>query len=213
LPNRALIIVDVQNDFLPGGRLPVPFGDEVIDVANRVVSYFDEVVTTQDWHPPNHVSFAVNHPGHEVGDVIDVAGDLQTLWPVHCVQNTWGAALASGLDARSVTHVIHKGTYPDVDSYSAFFDNAKVDRRATGLVDYLQSAGAKDLYFLGLATNFCVAASARDALDLGFKVSILVDGCRGIDVPSQNSAAALAELRERGARLLKSEDLPAWPAA
>jgi nicotinamidase/pyrazinamidase len=127
------------------------------------------------------------------------------------VQDTWGAALASGLDARSITHLVHKGTYPDVDSYSAFFDNAKEDRRATGLEEYLRSIGAKDLYFLGLATNFCVAASVRDALELGFKVSILVDVCRGIDV-TPDSAATLSELYERGARLLKIEELPAWPA-
>jgi nicotinamidase/pyrazinamidase len=209
--DRALVIVDVQNDFLPGGSLPVPYGDEVIDVANRAACYFREVVATQDWHPQNHVSFAVNHPGQNVGDVIKLAGGVQTLWPVHCVQDTWGAALASGLDVRSITHLVHKGTYPDVDSYSAFFDNAKEDRRTTGLGAYLRSVCAKDLYFLGLATNFCVAASARDALDLGFKVSILVDGCRGIDV-TPDSATTLSELCQRGARLLTIEDLSAWPA-
>ncbi len=120
-----------------------------------------------------------------------------------------GRPWASRLDTQRITRVFQKGTYPDVDSYSAFFDNAKAHRRATGLAEYLQSAGVTDLYFLGLATNFCVAASTRDALGLGFNVSVLVDGCRGIDVPPQDCAAALADLRERGARLLKSEDLPA----
>jgi nicotinamidase/pyrazinamidase len=206
VPGRALIVVDVQNDFLPGGALAVPCGDEVIEVANRIAPLFETVVATQDWHPANHVSFAANHPGRAPGDTIEINGQEQKLWPVHCVQGTRGAALARQLHLGQHVHGIHKGTAQDIDSYSAFFDNAC--QHATGLEAFLRSAGVRDLYVLGLATEYCVAATVRDALELGFSVSVVVDGCRGIDVHRGDAAAALEKLRERGARLIDSRDLP-----
>ena len=183
MPGRAVIVVDVQNDFLPGGALAVPHGDEVVKVANRVAPLFESVVATQDWHPPNHVSFAVNHPHRLPGDVIQLKDGRQTLWPVHCVQGMPGAALAARLCLGQHVHVIRKGTDPEIDSYSAFFDNAH--HHATGLERFLRDAGIRQLFLLGLATEYCVADSARDALRLGFDVSIIVDGCRGIDAQAR----------------------------
>ena len=161
MPDPALIIVDLQNDFLPGGALAVPRGDEIVEVINRAQTLFELVVATQDWHPANHISFAVNHPGRRPGDVVEVAGLAQALWPVHCVQNTPGAALSSQLDTRRIARVFHKGTDPGVDSYSAFFDNAA--RQGTGLAEYLRAAGVGQVFLAGLATEFCVAFTARFA--------------------------------------------------
>lgn len=206
MPGRALIIVDVQNDFLPGGTLEVPHGDEVIEVANRIAPLFDVVVATQDWHPLDHVSFAKNHPGHVSGDSIEIDGRPQTLWPVHCVQGSQGAALSERLTLGQHVHVIRKGTDRDLDSYSAFFDNAR--EHATGLEPLLRGAGAGQLFVLGLATEYCVAATARDALDLGFEVFIVVDGCRGINARPGDSAEALEALCRGGARLITSDELP-----
>jgi len=205
MPSRALVIIDVQNDFLPGGALPVPRGDEVVAVANRASQHFDLVVATQDWHPADHVSFAGNHPGHSAGEVVQTAAGLQQrLWPVHCVQGTRGAALAAGLDLSRIAYVVHKGTDSHVDSYSAFFDNGH--HHATGLDRYLRDAGVTEIFLLGLATDYCVAYSARDALELGFQVGVIVDGCRGIDASAIENV--LTELRRRGARLVTSDELP-----
>ncbi|HVU86005.1 MAG TPA: bifunctional nicotinamidase/pyrazinamidase [Pirellulales bacterium] len=206
-PGRALVIIDLQNDFLPGGALPVPCGNEIVAVANHVAPLFELVVATQDWHPADHVSFAVNHAGRRPGDVIDVGGQRQTLWPVHCVQGSHGAALAAGLNAEDITRIIQKGTDSSVDSYSAFFDNTR--GRATGLEDFLRSANVRQLFLLGLATEYCVAYSALDALRLGFTVWIVVDGCRGIDLTPGDAASALKSLSEGGANLIHSRELPA----
>ena len=136
---KTLILVDIQHDFCPGGALPVPGGDEVVPVANRLAAGFDLVVATQDWHPPDHGSFAANHPGKQPVEVIELAGLPQVLWPVHCVQGTAGAAIHSALDVARIGRVFRKGTDPTVDSYSGFFDNGK--RQSTGLADYLRRAG------------------------------------------------------------------------
>ena len=206
VPSRALIVVDVQTDFLPGGALAVPHGDEVVRVANQVAPLFELVVATQDWHPADHVSFAVNHPGRLPGDIIDLGGQRQMLWPVHCLQGSPGAALAGELQTDRIARVFHKGTDPQIDSYSAFFDNAR--RHATGLEEVLRSAGVRQLFLLGLATEYCVASSVRDALSLGFEVWVVVDGCRGIDLQPGDVAAALEALSAQGARLIHSSELP-----
>jgi len=202
---NALILVDIQNDFLPGGALAVPAGDEVIPVANRVAPKFDLVVATQDWHPPNHGSFAANHPGRKPGDVIDLNGIEQILWPVHCVRNTPGAAFAAGLDTSRVECVFQKGTDPAIDSYSTFFDNAR--RKATGLGDYLKEQGVRDVYLLGLATDYCVKFSALDAVELGFNTRVIEDGCRAVNLEAQDEVNALAEMKRAGVMLVRSADL------
>jgi len=202
---RALILVDIQNDFLPGGALAVPHGDEVIAVANRVATTFDLVVATQDWHPRDHGSFAANHPGKKVGDVIDMHGLPQVLWPVHCVQGTAGAEFAPALDASRVRRVFQKGTDPAIDSYSGFFDNGH--RRSTGLADYLREQGVTQVFVMGLATDYCVKFTALDAVRAGLKTTLIEDGCRGVNLRPGDSEAAVAEMRAARVEVLRSSDL------
>jgi nicotinamidase/pyrazinamidase len=212
---NALILVDLQYDFMPGGALGVPRGDEVIPVANRLVATdfvrrgggpgFDLVVATQDWHPPDHGSFADQHPGHKPGDVIVLGGLPQILWPVHCVQNTPGAALVAGLDTRRVARIFHKGTDPTIDSYSTFFDNGH--RQATGLGDYLREHGVRDVYLAGLATDYCVKYSALDARALAFATWVILDACRGVNLRPDDTAIALDQMRAAGVEITQSADL------
>jgi nicotinamidase/pyrazinamidase len=202
---NALIIVDLQNDFLPGGALAVPHGDEVIAVANELQKRFELVLATQDWHPPNHGSFAANHPGKKPGDRIMLDGIEQILWPVHCVQNTPGAEFAPSFNTSRIAHVFHKGIDPRIDSYSTFFDNAH--RRHTGLAHYLQKRGIKEIYLMGLALDYCVKYSTLDARHLGLNTYVIVDGCRGIELESGDITRALEEMKRAGAVLLKSSDL------
>jgi nicotinamidase/pyrazinamidase len=202
---NALILIDIQNDFLPGGALPVPHGDEVISPANKLQERFRLVVATQDWHPPNHASFAANHRGKKPGDRIDLEGIEQILWPVHCVQNTHGAAFASALNTKRFSRVFQKGTDPKIDSYSAFFDNAH--RRATGLGDYLSEQKVTDIYLCGLALDYCVKFSALDARQLGFNTNVIVDACRGIGLKPGDLDKALDEMKQAGAILLQISQL------
>ena len=202
---NALIIVDLQNDFLPGGTLAVAHGDEVTPIANELQRHFDLVLATQDWHLTNHGSFAPNHPGKKPGDRIMLDGIEQILWPVHCVQNTYGAEFATAFDASHVAHVFHKGTDPMIDSYSTFFDNAH--RRHTGLAHYLEKRGIKDVYLMGLALDYCVKYSTLDARELGLNTHVIVDGCRGIDLEPGDIDRALDEMKRAGAVLLKSSEL------
>ncbi len=206
MTHSALAIIDLQNDFLPGGALPVPHGDEVVPLANRLAPHFELVVATQDWHPANHVSFATSHPGKRPADVIDVDRRKQVLWPVHCVQNTPGAALAVGLQADRITRVFQKGDDPRIDSYSGFFDDARV--RSTGLVEFLEGRGVRKLFLIGLATDHCVRATALDALSLGLRVFVIADACRGVDLRPGDSAAALDEMAAQGAEIVRSDDVP-----
>jgi len=203
---NALIIVDLQNDFLPGGALPVPHGDELIPLANELQGSFELVVATKDWHPPDHGSFAANHPGKKPGDRIMLDGIEQILWPVHCVQNTRGAEFAAAFDTSRIAHVFHKGIDPRIDSYSTFFDNAH--RRRTGLGEYLKERSIKDIYLLGLALDYCVKYSALDARHLGFNTHIILDGCRGIGLAPGDIDRAIDEMRRAGAILLQSCDCP-----
>ncbi|HEY7116008.1 MAG TPA: bifunctional nicotinamidase/pyrazinamidase, partial [Tepidisphaeraceae bacterium] len=178
---RALILVDIQNDFVPGGALAVTEGDQVAPVANRLAGSgrFELVVATQDWHPPDHGSFAVNHPGHKVGDVIDLNELSQVLWPVHCVRGTPGAEFVPGLETGRIAQVFRKGTDPSIDSYSGFYDNGH--RRSTGMSEWLSDRGVRDVYVMGLATDYCVKFTALDGRKLGFDVTLVEDGCRGVE--------------------------------
>jgi nicotinamidase/pyrazinamidase len=202
---RALILVDIQNDFLPGGALGVPRGDEVIPIANRLQPRFGLVVATQDWHPKGHGSFASTHPGRKPGD-LDVLGGLpQVLWPDHCVQGTTGAAFASTLEMNRVETIFRKGTDSGIDSYSGFFDNGQ--RKSTGLGDYLKGRGATDLYIVGLAADYCVKFSALDARQLGFRTHVVEDGTRGVELRRGDVARALEEMRAAGVAIVRSGDV------
>jgi len=201
----VLIIVDLQNDFLPGGALPVPHGDEVIRVANELQKRFELVLATKDWHPPDHGSFAANHPGKKPGDRIILDGIEQILWPMHCVQNTHGAEFAPLFNTSRIAHVFHKGTERNIDSYSTFFDNAH--RRHTGLAHYLEKRGIKDIYLMGLALDYCVKYSVLDARHLGLNTHVILDGCRGIALEPVDIDRALDEMKGAGAILLKSAEL------
>ena len=202
---NALIVVDVQNDFLPGGALAVPRGDEIIPLVNQLQKQFELVVATQDWHPPDHGSFAANHPGKKPGDRIMLEGIEQILWPVHCVQNTPGAEFASGLKTKHFARIFQKGVDARIDSYSTFFDNAH--RRSTGLADYLNQRAVRDVYLVGLATDYCVKHSVLDARQLGLNAHVIVDACRGIDLAPGDVDRALKEMKASGARILHSGDL------
>lgn len=202
---HALILVDIQNDFLPTGALPVPNGDEVIAVANRVQPLFPLIVATQDWHPANHGSFAANNPGRKPGELADLGGFPQVMWPVHCVERTAGAAFAPGLDTTRVAQVFPKGTDPAIDSYSGFFDNGH--RKATGLGDFLRARRVTDVFVLGLATDYCVKATALDARQLGFHTHLILDGCRGVELAPGDIDRAVAEMRAAGVRVVQSGDL------
>ena len=197
---NALILVDVQNDFCPGGALPVPGGDQVVPVINRIQHGFDLVVATQDWHPTSHGSFAVNHPGRSPGETTELAGLTQILWPVHCVQDTPGADLHPGLDRSRIARVFPKGTDPNVDSYSGFFDNGR--RSSTGLEDYLKCQGVRDVYVCGLATDYCVKATAMDAVGLGYRTYLIHDACRGVNLSAGDVRQAIDDMRAAGVVIL-----------
>ena len=194
---KALILVDIQNDFLPGGALAVKSGDEVVAVANRLAPQYDLVVATQDWHPAHHKSFASQHAGRAVGDSVQHEGLDQTLWPDHCVQRTRGAELSPDLNRTNIHHVIQKGTDAIIDSYSAFFDNAR--RKSTGLAEYLRRRGVDEIHVMGLATDYCVRATVLDGLDLGFRVVLLMEGIRGVELRSGDCRRAIDEMRAAGA--------------
>jgi len=192
--NDVLLIVDIQNDFLPGGSLAVPDGDLVVPVVNRVAQIFSHVVLTQDWHPKDHLSFASNHSGKKPYDSISVSYGAQTLWPDHCVQGTFGADFANALDVPRAELVLRKGYHRTIDSYSAFYENDHTT--PTGLTGYLRQRGFTRIFIAGLAFDFCVRWSAEDAKRDGFEVVVIEDACRSIDVDNSRKAAveALAKL-------------------
>jgi nicotinamidase/pyrazinamidase len=198
---RALVLVDLQYDFMPGGALEVKRGDETVAIANRLLPHFTVVAATQDWHPRDHGSFAANQPGKKEYDVIQLDGISQVLWPVHCVQESRGAALHDQLDRSKLT-VFRKGTEPNVDSYSGFFDNGK--RVATGLEAWLRERWITRIYVMGLATDYCVKATALDARALGFEVWVVEDGCRAVDVKAGDGDRALMEMRGAGCNVIES---------
>ena len=202
---EALILVDLQNDFLPGGALAVPEGDQVIEVANRLIPKFELVIATQDFHPANHQSFASQHSRKEVGEIIQLEGQEQILWPDHCISGTNGAELASNLLRERISHVVPKGTDPNIDSYSGFFDNGH--RQVTGLHDLLQSHNINRLFIMGLATDYCVKFTVLDALQLGHKVHLIQDGCRGVNLNEGDVAHAIQQMQTSGARIINSDEI------
>lgn len=202
---RTLIIVDLQNDFMPGGALGVPEADRVIPIVNKIMPHFSLILATQDWHPSDHVSFAANHRGKKPGDVVEVKGISQILWPVHCVRNSKGAELVKELKKEKIESIFYKGTDKEIDSYSAFFDNAHL--RSTGLHEYLSSRGIKEIHIAGVATDYCVLYSVLDALELGHSVTVISDACRGINLYPGDVEAAFAKMMGRGAKVITSEGL------
>lgn len=198
---KALILIDIQNDFLPGGSLAVKNGDEIIPVVNRLQQHFDLVLATQDWHPRNHLSFASSFPGKEPGDHVDLGGVDQALWPDHCVQDTPGAEWPRELHTDKIVRVIRKGIDPAIDSYSGFYDNQH--RRATGLHDLLRKHGISFLVLTGLAADVCVKYTALDALKLGYEVFLVEDATRAVG-GDKVLRETLNELREKGARVVSS---------
>lgn len=202
---RALILVDIQNDFLPGGALAVPEGDEVISVTNALQALFPLVVATQDWHPANHGSFAASHKGKNAFEQIELNGLPQTLWPVHCVQGTSGAELAAGLHRDRIAKVFPKGTDEGIDSYSGFFDNGH--RKSTGLGEWLKAKGGTEVCVCGLATDYCVKFTALDAVEMGFKTHFIEDASRGVNLQPDDVKNAIEEMRHAGIIVVQSTEL------
>ena len=202
LKNSVLLIVDVQNDFLPGGALAVEKGDEVIPVINALQEKFDFVVATQDFHPADHGSFAANHKGKSPGEVIELDGLSQILWPVHCVQGSDGAEFHEDLSPMKWKAIFQKGKNPVVDSYSGFFDNAR--REDTGLGDFLQREGIMNVYVTGLAQDYCVKFTALDSVSLGFKTYLVTDATRAVNLSAEDGNKALDEMESAGVILIES---------
>lgn len=202
---KALILVDLQNDFCSGGALAVPKAMEVIPLANQLQPLFQHVIATQDWHPENHMSFVTQHPGRQVGEQIQLAAQLQILWPVHCVQQSKGAAFHPELALQNIERVFQKGTDRFIDSYSGFYDNGHL--RSTGLVEYLHEINVDTVYILGLATDYCVKYTVLDALAAGFKTYVIIDACRAVGLAPHDEKNALEEMREAGAICIQSKDL------
>jgi nicotinamidase/pyrazinamidase len=200
---KALLLIDIQLDFLPGGSLAVTDGDAILPLLNDLQPHFDLVVATQDWHPAGHRSFASAHPGQALFSEIEWQGLPQRMWPDHCVQGSAGAALHPALNLDRVEAIFRKGTDPDLDSYSAFFDNGH--RRATGLTAYLRARGITEVVVAGLATDYCVYFSAKDARSEGFDVAVIEDASRGI--APESIAAAKADLLAQGVRFQQASEV------
>lgn len=200
---NALLLIDIQNDFMPGGALPVSEGDQIVPVVNALQKKFALIVATQDWHPQNHGSFAANHPGKKPGEIIELNGLQQILWPVHCVQNSAGAAFHPDLNTNMIDRIFVKGTDPDIDSYSGFFDNGH--KKDTGLADFLKQKGVRTVSICGLATDYCVKYSALDAVQLGFETRLITDACRGVELNPGDVSGAIHEMKDTGVEILASD--------
>lgn len=201
--NQAFVIIDVQNDFCPGGALAVGNGDEVVPVINRLGKHFETRLITQDWHPADHRSFASNHDGGEAFSVVEMPYGPQVLWPDHCIQGSPGAAFHKDLETDSADLIIRKGFRPEIDSYSAFFENDH--STPTGLSGYLRERGIDEVLLAGLATDFCVRFSAMDAAKLGLKVTVIEDACRAIDLDG-SLAVAMQDMADHGVIIAESSD-------
>lgn len=201
---NALLIIDIQNDFLPGGSLAVPEGDTIIPVVNELQQHFDLVVATQDWHPANHGSFASSHSNKKPGDVVDLNGTEQVLWPDHCVQYTNGAEFAESLDKERFSKIIQKGTDAGIDSYSGFFDNKH--KRATGLQEYLSGKMTDKLFLTGLAADICVKYTAIDALELGYETFVVKDATKAVG-GAELFNTTMYELEMKGAKIVSTQEV------
>ncbi|NLN32858.1 MAG: bifunctional nicotinamidase/pyrazinamidase [Flavobacteriaceae bacterium] len=195
---KTLIIVDIQNDFLEGGSLAVPNGNDVIPVLNEIQKDFDLIVATQDWHPQNHKSFAAEHPGKNEFEVIDLNGLQQVLWPVHCVQGSFGAEFHQDLEKNNIEAIFRKGMEREIDSYSGFYDNGK--RKNTGLFGYLKDRKVSEVFIAGLAADFCVYFTANDALDLGFKTTIIEEASKPIN--AENWEKLKLDFKQKGGNIV-----------
>ena len=195
---KALVIIDIQNDFLINGSLEVPSGNEVIEPINEIVKNYALVVATKDWHPLGHVSFVSNYPGKKIGDVVKVNNIDQILWPEHCIQESRGSDFPTTLNFKAINKIIHKGTNVQIDSYSGFNDNGKI--RSTGLSDYLKAKNVTLIDYVGLVTEYCVKFTVFDSIEEGFKTRVILKGIKGINL--EESSKALKEMKSRGVDLL-----------
>ena len=200
---KVLVVVDVQNDFMPGGSLSVPKGDQIVPIINAIQDSFDLIIATQDWHSQNHISFAINHEGKKEFDIIDLHGFSQTLWPAHCVQGTEGARFHPNLKTHKIETIFRKGADKNIDSYSGFFDNGKL--KSTGLSGYLREKGATEVYFCGLAADICVYFSTKDCLSEGFESFLIDDACKPLNEDTYKNQKQ--ELKELGAHIVRSADI------
>lgn len=200
---KTLVVIDVQNDFMPGGSLAVPDGDKIVPIINRIQDKFDLIVASQDWHPQNHISFASNHPGKSVFDEIEIHGKKQILWPDHCVQETDGALFHPDLKTQNWETIFRKGTDPKIDSYSAFYDNGHL--KSTGLTGYLKDKGASQVFFCGLAADICVYFSTMDAFKEGFACFYIEDASQPLDV--ELFEIQKKEMARLGIQIISSEEI------
>ncbi len=205
MKNTALLIVDVQNDFLAGGALEVKYGDSVIPIINKIQDKFDLIIATQDWHTYDHKSFASQHKNNNIGDFVNLKGIKQILWPDHCVENTFGSEIALNLNQSKIEKVIQKGNNPNIDSYSGFFENDK--KTKTELDDYLKDKEIETVYICGLATDYCVKFTANDAKSLGYKTYLIEDACKGVNISTADSELAIDEMKDNGVVIVKSNSI------
>lgn len=199
--SAVLLVIDVQNDFCPGGKLAVEGGNLIIPLINSLMSKFPKVVATQDWHPEGHLSFASNHPGKEILQTVSIGSIEQVLWPDHCVQGTIGADFHPNLNTNKISLILRKGMNIEIDSYSAFYENDK--KTATGLDGYLKNLNINTVYLTGLATDYCVYYTAMDALKLGYKTNLFIKGVRGVNFPDGSVEKALDDMKEKGVKIIE----------
>ena len=202
--NAALLLIDIQNDFCPGGNLAVPEGDQVVAVANQLMPLFPIIIATQDWHPAHHMSFASSHD-QKAGNVLMTDHGEQILWPDHCVQQSYGAQLHAALHQEKITKIFYKGTDINIDSYSAFYDNHHL--KSTRLTSWLREKNITTLYVMGLATDYCVKYSCLDAITDGFSVHLILEGCRGVNLQKHDIENALQEMQDKGVSFIHARDL------
>ena len=202
---QALLLIDLQYDFVEGGALAVAGGLDVIEIANRLMPKFELVIATQDWHPPDHQSFASQHPGLSIGEKFQLDGLAQTAWPDHCVQGSHGAEFVKALNLKPIQRVVRKGTDRSVDSYSGFYDNGH--RRSTGLAEYLREQNVNHVFVMGLATDYCVLATVLDALKEGLQTTVVDDGCRGVELQAGDIDRAIKLMKSAGAQWVTSSTI------
>ena len=202
---NVLILVDIQNDFLPGGALAVPEGDRIIPLVNSLSTKFNRIVATRDWHPADHGSFAASHPGKSPGEKTDLNGLEQVLWPVHCVQQTKGAEFSDQLKVSGIEKVFVKGTDKNIDSYSGFYDNGH--RKSTGLAEYLRLTGTDEVTIVGLATDYCVKFTALDAVKEGFRTTVIEDATRAVNLQENDFEKSIEEMKNSGVNIISSDKI------